>query len=123
MKDAIFTEEFEIYAVEHPKFGKPRRGDGGCFQIPVQNQKGKKVNLFVMAHVGKGWDHVSVTHPRRRPNWQEMEFVKRMFFEDDEIAFQFHLPIGTKITSHDYCLHLWRPQLDKMPLPDELKFC
>jgi hypothetical protein len=39
-----------------------------------------------------------------------MEFVKRIFFADDETAMQLHVPLAEHISHHPYCLHIWRPQ-------------
>jgi hypothetical protein len=63
------------------------------------------------------WDHVSVSLPRRCPNWPEMEFVKRLFFRDDEAAMQLHPPLSDYVSCHPYCLHIWRPTEAAIPLP------
>lgn len=65
--------------------------------------------LLCLASNGGGWDHVSVSLPNRTPNWTEMEFVKRWFFNDDETAMQLHVPPADHINLHPNCLHLWRP--------------
>ncbi|MDE1904982.1 MAG: hypothetical protein KGH75_00845 [Rhodospirillales bacterium] len=65
--------------------------------------------LLVLATTGGGWDHVSVSLRNRCPNWQEMEFVKRLFFREQETAMQLHVPPDDHISFHPYCLHLWRP--------------
>ncbi|WP_428337469.1 DUF7694 domain-containing protein [Paenirhodobacter sp.] len=67
--------------------------------------------------VSSGWDHVSVSLPRRCPNWEEMSFVKGMFFQDDETAMQLHVPLSQHINHHPYCLHLWRPHQFEIPRP------
>lgn len=63
------------------------------------------------------WDHVSVSRSSRCPNWPEMEFVKRKFFEDHETAMQLHVPIDQHINAHPRCLHLFRPQHVEIPRP------
>jgi hypothetical protein len=77
--------------------------------------------LLVLASTGSGWDHCSVTRGGRQggrcPNWTEMEYVKRMFFEDNELAVQFHLPVDEHINLHPNCLHLWRSQEFEFGLP------
>lgn len=79
---------------------------GGIFTVlsPVD-----RVAMVVIASFGMGWDHVSVSRKNRCPNWTEMDFVKRMFFEDYETAVQFHVPLDEHISMHPTCLHLWRP--------------
>lgn len=66
--------------------------------------------LRVIVSAGQGWDHVSVSLPNRCPTWEEMDFVKNLFFKEDEVAMQLHVNGKTKINLHPYCLHLWRPQ-------------
>lgn len=79
---------------------------GGAFTIPFEKNK---VLLRVIASVGKGWDHVSVSLPHRCPSWEEMEYVKRMFFLPTEVAMQLHVPERDHINIHPHVLHLWRP--------------
>lgn len=64
-----------------------------------------------------GWDHVSVSLKHRTPTWEEMDWVKRMFFEDNDAVFQFHVPVSQHINCHPNCLHLWRPTKVDFPLP------
>jgi len=73
--------------------------------------------LLIIASTGYGWEHVSVSHPRRTPNWTEMEFVKRRFFNPDETAMQLHVPASDHVNVHPNCLHLWRPMLVEIPRP------
>ena len=46
-----------------------------------------------------------------------MEHVKRLFFRPDETAMQLHVPPHEHINTHEHCLHLWRPQQEKIPRP------
>lgn len=92
-------------------FGDDR---GGAFRVPSPTD-GR--DLCVIASNDAGWDHVSVSHPRRCPNWYEMEKVKRLFFRDDEVAFQLHLPPSDHVSLHPNCLHIWRPHGVAIPLP------
>ena len=55
------------------------------------------------------WEHVSVSLKHRCPNWQEMCFVKDLFWSEDELVVQFHPPRSDYVNHHPYCLHLWRP--------------
>lgn len=116
----LFTEEFEKYAVNHPALGMPsEEKNGGCYVVELKNSKGKKINLFIMAAFGEGWDHVSVSLKHRCPNWHEMEYIKRMFFKEDEVAFQLHVPAKDHINIHENVLHMWRPQDQEIPMPKE----
>lgn len=95
--------------------------DGGAFELIYRRPVSRtRVRLKVVASHGLGWDHVSVSTPHRTPTWDEMEHVKRLFFHDDEWAFQLHVPAAEHINLHPYTLHLWRPQVLPIPLPDPL---
>lgn len=91
-------------------------GDDTCgvFNLP-SNVDG--VVLRIVASSDGGWDHVSVSRPDRCPAWEEMEQVKRAFFKDDETAFQLHVPPDDHINVHPFCLHLWRPTRQQIPMP------
>ena len=73
--------------------------------------------MMVVASNGGGWDHISVSAQGRCPTWDEMERVKRLFFRDNEVAFQLHVPPRNHINNHPYTLHLWRPHDATIPLP------
>lgn len=94
------------YRETHPTLGYG--GDeGGFFLLPC---KLTGVLLAIIASTGGGWDHVSVSLPDRCPTWEEMNYVKRLFFEDDECAVQYHPPVKDHISVHPFCLHMWRKQ-------------
>jgi hypothetical protein len=84
----------------------------GAFMVPVG-----AVTLGVIASTAEGWDHVSVSTPTRCPTWEEMVAIKRHFFRRNEWAFELHPPEAQNINVHDYCLHLWRCQLQDIPTP------
>jgi hypothetical protein len=88
--------------------------DGGAFAL--KSPTDRRV-LAVIASNGDAWDHVSVSRVDRCPNWEEMEYVKRLFFNDDEVAMQLHVAVTDHINAHPYCLHIWMPQGEKIPLP------
>jgi hypothetical protein len=46
-----------------------------------------------------------------------MDFVRRLFFKDNETVMQLHVPVGEHISFHPYCLHLWRPHGVEIPRP------
>jgi hypothetical protein len=76
----------------------------------------KKAELRIIASNDAGWDHVSVSLVNRTPTWEEMDYIKRMFFRQDEIAIQYHMPERDHINIHPNCLHLWRPHMPKIIL-------
>ena len=86
----------------------------GAFRMP---SKIDGQDLTIIASSDEGWDHVSVSRSNRCPNWPEMEYVKRMFFKDDETVMQLHVPESEHINCHPNCLHLWRPKDIPIPRP------
>lgn len=60
---------------------------------------------------GGSWEHVSVSiYPRvdRLPTWEEMCFVKDLFWGPEETVVQFHPP-ESQYVSMGQVLHLWKP--------------
>lgn len=103
-----------VHVINSPGFEPTLDGDeqGGAFLVNVGTTIVK-----VIASNTEGWDHVSVSTDHRIPTWEEMDRVKRIFFRDDEYAFQLHLPPKNHINCHPYCLHIWRCQTQEVPLP------
>lgn len=66
---------------------------------------------------GCWWDHVSVSFSNRMPTWDEMAEVKRMFFKPGETCIQLHPPEEDYVNLHKFCLHIWRPQREDIPVP------
>lgn len=64
-----------------------------------------------------GWEHVSVSTKHRIPNWQEMCWVKDLFWEKDEVVIQYHPAEANYVNHHPNCLHLWRPLREALPMP------
>lgn len=97
-----------VTVIDEPGFEPTLDGpeQGGAFK--VRRQAGPP--LMVIASNMDGWDHVSVSRKSQVPTWNEMEMVKRIFFRDDEIAYQIHVPPKMHINCHPYCLHMWRCQ-------------
>lgn len=88
--------------------------DGGYFYV-VTN----KFTYCVIESFGGGWDHVSVSilNVDRCPRWSEMCMIKDLFFESHENVMQLHPQQDRYVNNHPYCLHLWRPQNQEIPLP------
>jgi hypothetical protein len=83
----------------------------GAFLVPY-----RKHELRIIASSDYGWDHVSVSLEHRIPFWEEMDFIKKLFFKPDEIAIQYHMTEKDHINIHPNCLHLWRPHMPKIIL-------
>ena len=86
----------------------------GAFEV---RSKIDRAPLRVIATVGEGWDHVSVSRQTRCPNWPEMEQIAQLFFREDETAMQLHVPASDHVNMHPFCLHWWRPLNMKIPRP------
>lgn len=93
------------------------QGHNGAFLIPK-----KTGSLLCIISDGMGWEHVSVSiHKRDRcPTWDEMCFVKDLFWGDDETVVQYHPRQQDYISQHEYCLHLWKPTNVDLPAPSPI---
>ena len=121
-------EKFRVeFPYNHPLFSPPNNNNGGFFMSPHPHDK--KLVLKIMATKGTPeypWEHVSVTlgqaknpHPVNRcPTWEEMCYVKDLFWDKDDVVVQFHPPESEYVSTHDYCLHLWRKQNQNFETPD-----
>jgi hypothetical protein len=77
----------------------------GAFKIPYRTY-----DLWTIVSDGSedGWEHVSVSLKNRLPNWEEMSFIKNLFWDEEECVLQFHPPKSQYINNHPFCLHLWK---------------
>lgn len=67
-----------------------------------------------------GYEHVSVSpkHKFRTPTWEDMCFLKDVFFDDEEECYQIHPPKSRYVNLCKNCLHIWRRR-DGKSLLDE----
>jgi hypothetical protein len=117
--------ELEPYRRWAPYAPSKQGDDYGMFDIP-HRPTGVVLKVYLTparfaekAGLAKeyAWDHVSVSLPKRTPNWPEMEYVKRLLFRDDETVMQLHVPVTDHRNLHPFCLHLWRPAFMEIPRP------
>ena len=89
-------------------------GFNGMFRFVIS---GKAIRCI--ASDGMGWRHVSVSieYESRTPSWDIMCQVKGLFWNEDEIAIQFHPKKSEYVNFHEGCLHLWQPFLGGKPQP------
>ena len=85
----------------------------GAFQIG---------NIRIISSAGwepgsDGWEHVSVSTAIRCPTWDEMCFVKDLFWPEEEAVFQLHPPKSQWISNHPFCLHMWRNEQYPIVMP------
>lgn len=67
-----------------------------------------------------GWEHVSVSTAARCPTWEEMCFVKDLFWEPEECVVQFHPPRSEYVNNHPNVLHLWRHKTELFRTPPSI---
>lgn len=89
-------------------------GNNGAFIVP--NEFGR-VHLQVIASDGENWEHVSVSLPSRCPTWEEMCYIKSLFWDEEDTVVQYHPAKSEYVNVHQYCLHLWRPIGIEFPKP------
>lgn len=117
--------------------GDPELADG---KYVIPSPRIDDYLFLVLASTGLGWDHVSVSlwkanyktkkvmggtiknsdgasPVNRCATWEEMCFIKDLFFDPTECAVQYHPPMSEYISNHKYCLHIWKPQTMAMPMP------
>lgn len=92
-------------------------GMAGMFIIHF-SPVGAPLRIISSGHIDcGGWEHVSVSCPRRTPTWAEMCFIKDFFWDDNETVIQFHPKKSSHINIHPYCLHMWKKQNGMIDLP------
>ena len=90
----------------------------GAFEL--QGPCGVPLRIIATDGVDTGWEHVSVSTKRRVPNWQEMCFVKDLFWAPEECAVQFHPPASNYINNYSVVLHMWRYTKQEFPMPPDV---
>ena len=92
-------------------------GNNGHFLITGPGRK-----LSVIVSDQGGWEHVSVSVKGKlvTPTWDEMCFVKDLFWQKDECVVQYHPPEADYINFHPGVLHLWRPVDQAIPMPPKI---
>lgn len=114
----------------------------GAFEVPYDSKSivaGRTQLLRIIANsaldgIGEAgeWEHVSVHahdpqvvyyggNGERIPTWEEMCFVKDLFWKEDECVIQFHPAKKDYVDVHVFVLHLWRST--KVPFPMPPKEC
>ncbi len=59
-----------------------------------------------------GWEHLSVSFENRTPTWDEMCFIKELFFDPEDLCIQMHPRQSQYINMHAHCLHIWKPPVN-----------
>lgn len=96
-------------------------GNNGFFIIP--HYRINNYEFRIQASDGMGWEHVSVSIgevgklQKRCPTWEEMCWIKNMFWSEDDCVIQYHPAKSEYVNMHPYVLHLWRPTEAQLPTP------
>lgn len=100
-------------------------GNNGFFIIP--HHRIANYYYYCMASDGMGWQHVSISikfvkgkqwkESGRCPTWEEMCYIKSVFWNEEETVIQYHPAKSEYVNCHSNCLHLWKPDNIEIPLP------
>lgn len=119
-KPSKFLEQHRVLA--GPFATRPGSGWCGAWSLLCRDA----TTLHIIASDHDGWDHVSIhaaapgangTGEKRTPTWDQMCYVRSLFFRGDEWVVQFHPPAEKRVNIHPYVLHLWRCQATEFPTP------
>jgi hypothetical protein len=106
----------EKYRKVHPVLGGSEAGSTwGYFEVSRR--------YGIMRIISSGvdmeflWEHVSVSFSDHVPSWEDMQFVKEMFWDAEETVVQFHPRKSEYINHHPYVLHLWKRVGQNYSLP------
>lgn len=90
-------------------------GNNGAFIVPCPGAS----SMFAIVSDKAGWEHVSVSpyRAKRTPTWEEMCFIKNLFWGKEETVVQYHPAEENYVNMHEFCLHMWRPTQAIMPVP------
>ena len=101
------------YRIRTGQYGSDERyGNNGAFSIP--NPLGKR-DLHAIAADQYAWDHVSVSTSNRHPTWEEMSYIKGIFWDNEDAVVEIHHSDVDQ--NQQFTLHLWRPQNAEIPIP------
>ena len=89
-------------------------GNNGCFMI---QRLGRDNDIRIIASDGMEWEHVSVSLSKRVPTWEEMCYIKKIFWDEEDYVIQYHPPKSEYVNCHPFVLHLWRPIGTEIPRP------
>lgn len=98
-----------------------RDGNNGLFLIPCGTDY-----VQCIASDGMGWEHVSVTVRTKSrkitqtPTWDVMQWMKEVFWDDEDVVIQFHPAKSQYVNNHPNVLHLWRPIGNGIQIPDSI---
>lgn len=112
------------YRTKYPKINYVNaEGNNGFFVIP--HYRIIDYFFYCVCSDGMGWEHVSVSirtnkmTQTRCPTWEEMCWIKDLFWDKTDCIIQYHPAESEYINCHPFVLHLWRPTNQIIPIPDK----
>ena len=106
------------YRAKHPLGFEHKEGDPfGWFMIPSPIKENQYI--AVQADAQTEWEHLSASCRNRCPTWEEMCYLKNLFWNEDECAVQYHPPKSDHVNLAKTCLHIWVYRGD-MPRPPSI---
>jgi len=95
-------------------------GNNGCFSI--KQSYGKKALFHIQAFDEICFEHVgvSILLSNRFPTWEEMCYVKCLFWDEDDPVIQIHPAKENYVNYAKYSLHLWRSKDSAQALPPSI---
>jgi hypothetical protein len=119
MKNSL--SHLDQYKIEHPLikvFSKyEAMGDEKNCMIRIPS-KTRNTNIIVIFSSGGGWEHASVSlENKKMPCWDELCFVKDLFWDESETVVQFHPKKTDHVNIMTTCLHLWKKVGEEYELP------
>lgn len=99
-------------------------GNNGFFILP--HHRIKNYYYRIQASDGYGWEHVSISIgqpgkvPKRCPTWEEMCYIKAVFWDEDDCVIEYHPAKSEYVSLHPFVLHLWRPTDQVIPIPPKI---
>lgn len=105
----------------HQLYSEKMFGNNGLFFLRDSHE-----NIYLCIASDQGfpgqpaWEHVSVTlrNQERTPTWEEMCFIKSVFWNENDTVLQYHPAKSEYVDYSPWCLHLWRPIGIDFPKPD-----
>ena len=121
------SEHIDKYRITVGELGSDNSfGLTGSFKIPHQKSLSKVYIIVSSGSVEESdWEHVSchVREKRGRkilqstPTWDDMCYIKGLFWTDDETVIQYHPAKKYYVNTHKNVLHLWKHKKLILPTP------
>jgi hypothetical protein len=113
-------EMLDKYRLKTSDWGTSEGSRYGFFFIPYKMQKPPLKVMSAPFGDDQEWEHVSVSLPNRCPSWEEMSFIKQLFWCKEDTVIQFHPPESEYVNNHPFCLHLWRNTKNETKCPPSI---